>query len=106
MSCRGGVRRWVEIENAGEAEFGYEITYFRKPDGRKVLFVCWNPETVGTEAGGGNAVGLKPGAIPITLKFAKPVRNVRDERRGSVLKDGDRFAFTWPRNEAIVLSFD
>ena len=97
--------RWVEIENAAEPEFGYEITYFHKPDGRTVLFVCWNPEISGSQLGGGNAVGLKQGAIPITLKFANPIRNVRDERRGIPLKEGQRFPFTWLRNEAIVISF-
>ena len=99
-------KRWVEIENAGAAEFGYEITTFRAPNGRKILFVCANPETVGTELGGGNAVGLKSGAIPITLKFAAPVKNVRDERQNTPLKNGDHFSFRWTRNEAIVLSFD
>jgi hypothetical protein len=98
--------RWVEIEGAGEAEFGYEITYFRTPGGRKVMFVCWNPETVGSETGGGNAVGLKPGAIEVAIKFAKPVRGVRDERRGRDLGTGDRFRLTWRRNEALVLSFE
>lgn len=97
--------RWVEIDGAGAAEFGYEITYFRKADGRKVLFVCWNPEIVGSEVGGGNAVGLKPSPIDITLRFTKPVREVRDERAGKSLGAGQRFKFTWPRNEAIVLSF-
>ena len=92
--------------NAGAAPFGYEITYFRKPDGRKILFLCANLETVGSELGGGNGVGLKTGALPITLKFAWPIKNVRDERRGLDLGGGQRFAFTWQRNEAIVLSFD
>ncbi len=101
-----GLRRWVEIEGAGEAEFGYEITYFRRPDGRKILFLCSNPETAGTEAGGGNAVGLKASPVNITLKFAKPVRSVRDERKATDLGNGDRFRFVWPRNEAIVLTFD
>ena len=101
-----GVRRWVEIENAGEAEFGYEITYFRKPDGRTVLFVCGNPEISGSEAGGGNAADLKTGALDIVLKFARPIRDVRDERRASRRGDGARFRFTWPQNEALVLSFD
>ena len=101
----GGVTRWVEIENAGEAEFGYEITYFRKPDGKTVLFLCSNPETVGTELGGGNAVGLKTEIRNITLKFNKPVRSVRDERRGMELGNGERFPLTWAQNEAVVLSF-
>lgn len=101
-----GIRRWVEIENAGEAVFRHEITYFRKPDGRTVLFVCWNPETVGSETGGGNAVGLKTGPVDITLRFAAPVHNVHDERRGVRLADGQRFNLAWSRNEALVLSFD
>ena len=101
----GAARRWVEIEGAGEAEFGYEITYFRKPDGRIVLFLCGNPEVVGTETGGGNAVGLKTGSVDVAIKFAGPVRGVRDERRAIALGDGDRFRLAWPRNEAIVLSF-
>ncbi len=99
-----GTRRWVEIEGAGEPEFGHEITYFRKADGRTLLFLCWNPETTGSEVGGGSAVGLKSGAIDITLKFANSLRAVRDERRGMALGNGDRFKFTWRRNEAIVLS--
>ncbi|MBV9852736.1 MAG: beta-galactosidase trimerization domain-containing protein [Armatimonadetes bacterium] len=102
----GGVHRWVEIEGAGEAAFGYEITYFRKPDGRTVLFVCSNPEVVGSEVGGGNAANLKTRTIDITLKFAKPIRSVRDERRGAALDDGTRFQFHWPQNEAVVLSFE
>ncbi len=101
-----GVRRWVEIENAGAATFGYEITYFRTSNGRTILFLCANGETVGSELGGGNAVGLKTGALPVTLKFARPVKNVRDERRGLDLGGGRRFAFTWPQNEALTLSFD
>lgn len=102
----GGVRRWVEIEGAGAAEFGYEITYFRTPTGRTVLFVCGNPEIVGSEVGGGNAAHLKTKALSITLKFAKPVRHVRDERRGIHLADGTRFPFHWPQNEALVISFE
>ena len=103
---KSGIRPHVQIENAGEAAFGHEFTTFRLPSGRRVLFVCSNPETVGTEAGGGNAAHLKTGAISITLKFAAPVHNVRDERRGIALGSGDRFPLSWTRNEALVLSFD
>ena len=98
-------RRWVEIEGAGEAEFGYDITCFRKPDGRKILFVSGNPEIVGTEAGGGNASRLKTDAIEIMLKFKTPIRNARDERRGASLGEGLRFKFLWRQNEAVVVSF-
>ena len=100
-----GVKRSVEIENAGTATFGYEITTFRKPDGGNVLFLVGNPEIIGTETGGGNAVGLKTASLPVTLKFAGPVRNVRDERTGKALGDGSRFPVVWKQNEAVVLSF-
>ena len=103
---QGGVSRRVAIENAGEDSFGADITYFRKPDGRTILFVTSNPETVGSEVGGGNAANLQTSAIDLRLRFAKPVRNARDERRGTALGNGERFTFRWSRNEAIVLSFD
>jgi hypothetical protein len=101
----GGVARWVEIEQAGASEFGYEITYFHLPNGRTALFLCDNPETEGSELGGGNAVALKSGGGDVTLKFARTLRTVRDERRGRDLGNGDRFTVAWPRNEAVVLSF-
>lgn len=106
INKEGDNKRWVEIENAGAKEFGYEITYFRKPDGRKIIFVCANPEIEGSETGGGNAVGLKSNPIDITLKFVHPIPNVRDERLERKLGNGNRFQFTWPQNEALVLSFD
>ena len=101
-----GVTPRIEIENAGAAEFGYEITTFRKPDGRHISFLVGNPETSGTEAGGGNAVGLKTAPLHITLKFAAPVRNVRDERTGKEAGTGTRFPFVWNQNEAVVFSYD
>lgn len=106
ITAGSGPKRWVEIEHAGEPEFGYEITYFRTSAGRTVLFVCANPETVGTELGGGNASHLKTGSVNITLKFAQPIRQVRDERSGKALGSGTQFALVWPRNEALVLSFE
>lgn len=101
-----GLARWVEIENAGDAEFGYEITYFRRPNGRTLLFLCANLETVGTELGGGNAAGLKADTRSIALHFKQPQRNVRDERANRDLGNGTRFPLTWTRNEAVVLSSD
>jgi hypothetical protein len=95
----------VWIENAGEDVFGYEITRFRMPNGRTLLYVCLNPETTGGELGGGNSVGLKTGEVNITLRFASPIRDVRDERRGVALKSGERVSLTWARSEAVVLSF-
>jgi hypothetical protein len=96
----------VEIETGSRAAFGYEITYFRQPQGRTILFLCANPETQGSEVGGGNAIGLKAGPLPIRLRFVRPVRKVRDEQSGRELGSGDRFNLVWQRNEAIVLSFE
>ena len=96
----------MEIEGAGEKEFGYEITYFQKPGGGKVLFCTFNPEISGSETGGGNALKLKTDVLDITLKFSKSVMNVRNVRTGASLGNGDRFKLSWVQNEAIVLSFD
>lgn len=101
----GKARRWVEIEGVNVDTFGYEITVWRLRDGRKALFLVYNPELTGSELGGGNATGLRTGPVEVTLKFTRPVRNVREERTGKSLGSGDRFPIRWVRNEAVVLSF-
>lgn len=100
-----GVKPWVRLKNAGEREHGYEITYWSKGS-RRILFVCSNPELSGSEAGGGNSVGLKSDVIPVTLQFAAPVAGVRDERTGKDLGGGSEFKFDWAMNRAIVVSFE
>ena len=99
-----GIKRWVEIENAGAKEFGYEITYWKK-GGRTLLFVCSNPELAVSNEGGGNSVGLKHDDLDITLKFAKAPSDIVDERSGKKLGDGDTVKIHWKMNEAAVLSF-
>ncbi len=99
-----GVRRWVEIKDAGDKEHGYEITYWRK-GGRTILFLCLNPEVVGSSTGGGNATGLKTDKLTVTLRFAHAVKDLRDERAGKALGAGQEFAVEWIMNEAVVLSF-
>ncbi len=100
-----GVKRWVEIEGAAEAEFGYEIVYWKK-DGRTILFVVSNPDSSKTALGGGNSVGLKTAKLPITLKFDKAIKNVVNERSGEKLKNGSSFKLDWQQQEAVVISFD
>lgn len=105
-----GVKRWVDLKDAGPREFGYEITYFTKPaepgkPGRTILFLCANPELTGNELGGGNSVNLKTDRIPITLQFTKDQKGVRNERTHQSLGDGRAFTFDWTMDEAIVLSF-
>ena len=99
-----GLERWVKINQADEKTHGYEITYWAK-DGRTIVFVCFNPEIAGSATGGGNAVGLKTAAVPITLKFARNVKDARDERLDKRIGAGDRFKFEWKMNEAVVMSF-
>jgi hypothetical protein len=98
-----GVLPWVRIKDAGEKEHGYEIAYWTK-DGRTILFVCFNPEVIGTMTGGGNAAGLKTDKVPVTLEFSFPVADARDERTGKALGDGKTFRFDWTMNEAVVMS--
>ena len=99
-----GVTPWVRIQGAGEKEFGYEVTYWTK-NGRTILFLISNAEVRGNSLGGGNAVGLKAGKLPVTLAFAGDLKDVKDERAGKKLADGKEFKFDWTQNEAVVLSF-
>ena len=95
-----GISRWVEIQGAGADEHGYEITYWSK-DGRTIVLLCLNPEDLISSS----VVGLRSGTIPVTLEFYAPVADLRNERTGAALGDGDTFAFSWKMNEALVLSF-
>jgi len=99
-----GIRRWVEIAGAGDKQFGYEITYWTK-GGRTLLFVVMEPEIRITNEGGGNAVALKTDKLPITLLFAAPIQDVKDERADKALGNGRDFTLDWKLNEAVVLSF-
>jgi hypothetical protein len=100
----GGAKRWVELAGAGEAEHGYEITYWSK-EGRTIVCLCLNPEVIGSQVGGGNAAGLKTQILPITLSFANGVAGVRDERTEKELGAGKQFRLDWRTNEAVILSF-
>lgn len=100
-----GVGRWAKIKSSGEKEFGYEITYWTKGN-RTIVFVVANHSVAVTETGGGDAIGLKSGMVPITVEFTRDVKNARDERSGKMLGDGREFKFDWKLNEACVLSFE
>ncbi|MCL1921108.1 MAG: beta-galactosidase, partial [Kiritimatiellaeota bacterium] len=99
-----GVSRWVQAEAPDGKAFGYEITYWEKA-GRTILFLIMNADiTVGPEGGGG-ALGLKTDTLPVTLTFARPVTDARDERTGKALGNGRTFPLRWKQNEACVISF-
>jgi len=99
-----GCRPWVRIADADEQTFGYEIVYWDKGD-RTILFLVTNAERRANMLGGGNSVGLKTDTVEIRLKFSRPVKDVRDERAGKELGDGETFTCQWTMNEAVVLSF-
>lgn len=99
-----GVKPRVRLKGAGDAEHGYEITYWRK-DGRTIACLCLNPEIIGSQTGGGNAAGLKTKKTPVTMAFAAAIKDARDERSGKKLGDGKEFSFDWPMNEAVIVSF-
>ncbi len=100
-----GVKPRLRIVDAGEKEHGYEITYWKLPDNRVLLFLFLNPEIRGTSLGGGNSVGLKSGMLSIKLRFDPSVSEVRNERTGVALGSGDTFELSWKQNEAVVLSY-
>ncbi len=99
-----GINRWAALKNAGEKEFGYEITYWTL-GGRTYLFVVMEPETRVTNEGGGNAVGLKTDPARVTLEFAGPIKDAINERTGESLRAGREFPLDWKLNEALVISF-
>jgi hypothetical protein len=99
-----GLAPWVRLKDAGAEEFGYEITYWTQGD-RTIVFLISNVEVRGTTLGGGNAVGLKSDKLPVTLAFAAPIKDVRNERAGAKLEDGKEFKVDWTQNQAVVLSF-
>ena len=98
-----GIRRWVQVENADDKTFGYEITYWEK-DGRTILFLFANADIRVNSDGGGESPNLKTDTIPVTLAFDKPISNARDERTGKDLGSGQKFRLQWKQNEACVIS--
>ncbi len=100
-----GIKSPVRIKNAGEKEFGYEIIQWKK-DGRTLLFLLSNAETSHSSEGGGNSKGLKTEKLPVTLEFATPVKNCKDERTGKDLGAGKEIQVEWKMNEAVVLSYE
>ena len=100
-----GVQRWVQVKNADDKTFGYEITYWTK-NNRTILFLFANKTVKANSLGGGAASGLVSDTVPVTLAFARPLSNVKDERAGTSFGNGREFPLQWKMNEACVLSFD
>lgn len=97
-----GVTPWIRAR-AGRA-IPLEVTYWSK-GGRTLVFVLQNVPISGSSTGGGGAEGLIEATVPVEVRLAGPVHDVRDERTGAKLPDGDRFTFRLDTAEAAFFSF-
>ncbi len=80
-----------------------EAVYWEK-GGRLVVLVVQNPLRLAGEAGMGDVDALAFDTVPLTVRFASRQTDVRDERAGRLLGDGDTFTVEWKRSEAAILS--
>jgi len=106
---RAGVAPWVRVSTpvktaSGGGPIPLEATYWSK-GGRTFVFVVQNIPIASRSTGGGGAVGLTAGEIPVEVRLAAPIQGVRDERTGRKLADGDHFSFRIEATEAVLLSF-
>ncbi len=102
---RAGVHPWIEWTSGGrQSPVPLEATYWSK-GGRTLVFVLQNVPIASSSTGGGGPEGLAATAIPLEVRLAAPVRDVRDERTGRGLSDGDRFTFRLDTTAAVFFSF-
>lgn len=99
-----GIRPWIWVTSEGRRPANTEVCYWKKGDRVYALVVQSAPVT-GSMTGGGGAEQLKVQTISIEVEFARNVRDVRNERTGESLGDGNRFRFDFPLAEAVFLSF-
>jgi hypothetical protein len=99
-----GISPWMRAAPQG-VDLPLEATAWSK-GGRTLVFVLQNAAVTSTPRGGGGAEGLVEAEIPVEVRLAGPVRNVRDERTGRLLPDGDRFTFRLKTTEAVFFSFE
>ena len=99
---RAGVVPWIAV--SGDRPIPLEVTYWSK-GGRTFVFVLQNVPVAGRTTGGGGAVGLTGGEVSLEVRLAAPIRDVRDERTGRKLPDGNHFQLRLPATEAALLSF-
>jgi hypothetical protein len=103
---RAGVVPWIAAKGGikGGRPLPLEATSWSKGD-RTYVFVLQNVPIASGSTGGGGAVGLVEGEVPIEVLLAAPVHGVRDERTGRNLPDGDHFSFRVDATEAVLFSF-
>jgi hypothetical protein len=101
-----GVAPWLEVVDprTGRRLPGLEVTAWSKKK-RTLVFVLQNVPVASSPTGGGGAVGLAAGPLPIEVRLAGPVRDAVDERTGKRLGDGRGFRFVLDQAEAVFFSF-
>lgn len=99
---RAGVTSWIAVSSGRPILL--EATYWSK-GGRTFVFVLQNVPVAGRSTGGGGAVGLAEGEAAVEVRLAAPVRDVRDERTGRKLPDGNHFELRIAATEAALFSF-
>ena len=103
-AIRQACPNWVTVSGPdGKRPRDLETTCWRRGN-RTILFVMrkLDPEKF-PEAGKGTPVAGE--SVPVTIRFARPINDVRDERNDRVLGDGSSFTVTFPANEAAMMSF-
>ena len=101
---RAGVAPLLKVEGDPEVIHRLEITRWQKA-GRITLFLCHDVERHVASTGSGSRFGLSRKTATVRLRFAEPVRDLKNERTGERLGEGTVFEAEWTRNEALVLSF-
>ncbi|MBI1373201.1 MAG: beta-galactosidase [Phycisphaera sp.] len=102
----GGATAWVTITGPdGKRPRNCEATYWSK-GGRTYVFVVQSASVTGNALGGGAAVGLSDKTEKIEVRLAGAAKDVRNERTGEKLGDGDRFAVEFNPVEAVLFSFE
>ncbi len=100
---RAGIAPWIRTASGGRP-LPLEATYWSKGD-RTFVFVLQNVPIASRSTGGGGAVGLAEGEVPVEVFLTSPVQGVRDERTGRKLPDGNHFSFRIEATEAVLFSF-
>jgi hypothetical protein len=100
-----GVTPWLNVSSGRIRPRNAEATYWAK-DGRTLVFIVQNVPLGGADEGGGHAKGLVKDKMKLDVEFARPVKDVVDERTGNKLGDGATFTVDYDAVEAAFLSFE
>jgi len=100
-----GVRPPVKVvDKSGRRPPYAEVVYWAK-GGRTYLLLIQNPLVRGRAVADDASKGLLDKTIEVSIEFAGPVRDARDERTDRELGSGRRFQFKWRTIEAVFVSF-